>query len=97
MMCKCNQSFDVRCACWVKSSNWKNCPLKIGTTLWRIENEYDYYKKIEDKGFESLRFEIKKICKFNENEWLQLLEMYLEQKKEMELGDEFSEEESEDN
>jgi len=80
-MCNCSCIDNVRATRWINSKNWKTCPIKIVTTLYRIEVEYDYYKKIKIEGFNSLKIEIKKKCKFNENEWLDLVERYNEQKK----------------
>ena len=46
-MCHCNPTFDVRCTCWVKDSDFKKCPVRHSTTYWRIMNDYDFVKKLK--------------------------------------------------
>ena len=39
--CYCNQTFDVRCCCWVNDETFDKCKQKIPTTYFRITNEYE--------------------------------------------------------
>lgn len=83
-MCYCNKSFDIRCTCWVENHNGtKNkdfikCPMRHETTYERIMNEYKYYKKIEEDGFDSIKKEILHITKLTEKDWNIIKELYLE-------------------
>ena len=52
--------------------------MRVDTTYVRIMNEYEYYKKIEKNGFDSIKKEILEITKLNEKDWLEIKEMYEE-------------------
>ena len=81
-MCYCNPTFDVRCTCWVtnhngtKNEDFVKCPMRVNTTYFRIMNEYEYYKKIEKYGFDSIKKEILQITKLSEKDWLDIKQIY---------------------
>ena len=50
--------------------------MRVETTYERIMNEYEYYKKIEKDGFDSIKKEILKITKLSEKDWLDIKEIY---------------------
>lgn len=81
-MCYCNPTFDVRCTCWVtnhngtKNEDFVKCPMRVNTTYFRIMNEYEYYKKIEKNGFDSIKKEILEITKLSEKDWLDIKQIY---------------------
>ena len=81
-MCYCNPTFDIRVTCWVRNNNgsknkdFLKCPMRHNTTYERIMNEYKYYKKIEEQGFDSIKKEILNITKLTENDWNIIKEMY---------------------
>ena len=83
-MCYCNPSFDIRCTCWVQNNDgtinkdFLKCPLRHETTYERVMNEYDYYKKIENNGFDSIKNEILNITKLTHNDWIIIKELYYE-------------------
>ena len=87
-MCYCNPSFDIRCTCWVQNNDgtinkdFLKCPQRHDTTYERIMNEYDYYKKIEKNGFDSIKNEILNITKLTHNDWIIIKDIYDEIKKE---------------
>ena len=87
-MCYCNPSFDIRCTCWVQNNDgtinkdFLKCPQRHDTTYERIMNEYDYYKKIEKNGFDSIQNEILNITKLTHNDWIIIKELFLEYTKE---------------
>ena len=87
-MCYCNPSFDIRCTCWVENNDgtinkdFLKCPQRHDTTYERIMNEYDYYKKIEKNGFDSIKNEILNITKLTQKDWIMIKKIYDEIKKE---------------
>ena len=87
-MCYCNPSFDIRCTCWVENNDgtinkdFLKCPQRHDTTYERIMNEYDYYKKIEKNGFDSIQNEILNITKLTQNDWIIIKELFHEYTKE---------------
>ena len=84
-MCYCNPTFDIRCTCWVqnndgtKNKNFIKCPQRHETTYERIINDYNYYKKIEKDGFDSIKLEILNITKLSEKDWEYIKQIYQEQ------------------
>lgn len=84
-MCYCNPSFDIRCTCWVQNKNgtinknFLKCPQRHETTYERIMNDYNYYKKIEKDGFDSIKLEILNITKLSEKDWEYIKQIYEEQ------------------
>ena len=71
--CYCNDSFDVRCTCWVNDLTFDNCPQKLHTTTWRITNEYDLYKHIDKyDNYDAIKDYIKKTCRLSNKEWTQV-------------------------
>ena len=87
-MCYCNPSFDIRCTCWVENNDgtinkdFLKCPQRHDTTYERIMNEYDYYKKIEKNGFDSIKNEILNITKLTHDDWIIIKDIYDEIRKE---------------
>jgi hypothetical protein len=87
-MCYCNPSFDIRCTCWVENNDgtinkdFLKCPQRHDTTYERIMNEYDYYKKIEKNGFDSIKNEILNITKLTHDDWIIIKDIYDEINKE---------------
>ena len=81
-MCYCNPTFDVRCTCWIqnndgtKNEDFTKCPMRCETTYERIMNEYNYYKMIEENGFDSIKMEILTITGLNKNDWKIIKEFY---------------------
>jgi len=81
-MCYCSPTFDVRYTCWIqkndgtKNKDFKRCPVRCETTYWRIMNEYEYYKMIEENGFDSIKMEILAITGLNKNDWKIIKEFY---------------------
>ena len=55
--------------------------MRVHTTYVRIMNEYEYYKKIEKNGFDSIKKEILEITKLNEKDWLDIKQTYEEYNK----------------
>ena len=74
-MCYCNESFDIRCTCWVrnndgtKNKQFLKCPMRHETTYEHIMNEYKYYKIIEKSGSNAIKDEIIKITKLTAKDW----------------------------
>ena len=58
--------------------------MRVHTTYVRIMNEYEYYKKIEKNGFDSIKKEIIEITKLNEKDWLDIKQTYENENKESE-------------
>ena len=52
--------------------------MRHNTTYERIMNEYTYYNRIEKNGFDSIKKELLKITKLNENDWNIIKSIYIE-------------------
>ena len=50
--------------------------MRVETTYERIMCEYEYYKKIEKYGFDSIKKEILEITKLSEKDWLDIKQIY---------------------
>ena len=48
-MCKCSDTWDVRCCCDGVKGDFKNCPMRINTGYCIIENDPDVYDSIIKK------------------------------------------------
>lgn len=88
-MCYCNPTFDVRCTCWILK-DFKRCPMRCETTYWRIMNDYEYYKMIEENGFDSIKKKILRITGLNENDWKRIKELYDNDNEDNEDNDDIS-------
>ena len=76
--CFCNETFDVRCCCWVNDNTFDKCKQKISTTYFRITNEFELYEKISEFGINSIKSYIKKTCRLNDIEWKEIVDIYLQ-------------------
>lgn len=74
--CYCNETFDIRCCCWVNDDTFDTCKQKVSTTYEHIMNTYPLYKKVEKFGIESVEIYIKDICRLDDKQWNEIVEIY---------------------
>ena len=75
-MCSCDKNTNFRNTCWIKAGNYKSCPMLYYSTLYRIFEDYKLNKKVESKGFDSIKEYIIDTCNFNHQDWCYLKELY---------------------
>jgi len=52
--CKCTVDWDIRCVC--QPSDVWNCPVRVNTALWLIDNDEDLHIAVRDRlDFEGVR------------------------------------------
>lgn len=75
-MCNCDLNTHFRDTCWVKTTNYKNCPMIYYSSLMRIFEDYKLNNKIQNSNFDSIKDFIMNTCNFNEEEWKCLHHLY---------------------
>ena len=48
--CTCEINWDVRCVCHPDGEHWKNCPVRVNTALWLIDNDETLYLSARERG-----------------------------------------------
>ena len=80
--CNCNETFDIRCCCWVNDNTFDTCNRKVSTTYSYMMNKYELYTKIQNRGIDSVEIYIKDVCRLNDNQWNEIVNMYKEENEE---------------
>jgi hypothetical protein len=75
--CNCDDSFDIRCTCWINEGTWKQCPQKARTAYcamcchdWTL---------IEKQGIHNLQKYLMKKYKLNKQDWEKVITEYNEE------------------
>jgi hypothetical protein len=81
--CQCKPDFDVRCCCEYncpsKNTIWdfQLCPMRIQTTIFTINNDYNFYCMAQKNDFKFLR----KLLK-NSEDRKEVIKLYKEEEEE---------------
>ena len=51
--CKCTVDWDIRCVC-MPTDLW-NCPVRVNTAVWLIDNDYDLHIAARNRDFEGIK------------------------------------------
>ena len=51
--CKCTVDWDVRCVC--QPSDVWNCPVRVNTAVWLIDNDEDLHMRARKRDFEGVK------------------------------------------
>ena len=53
--CKCAGDWDVRCVCHPDGESTWNCPVRVNTALWLIDNDETLHTRARRRDFEGIR------------------------------------------
>lgn len=76
-MCNCCCSTNFRNTCWIKNSEYKNCPMLLRSILMRIMEDYQMNNRIITHGFDSNKDYVMNICDITCEDWDALKNLYV--------------------
>jgi len=75
--CRCAEGWDIRCMCAPGSDTYAYCPYRIENGVWLINNEYDWYERVQHGDFDFARLWFREGANGTED-WIELKAAWLD-------------------